>query len=208
MDNPMIQEPAPPAEGADANDVERDLMSRALSGDSEAYAGIFELNRDRIFRMAYAILHHSDAAEDCLQETFLKGLANLSSYRGESAPKAWFTAIALNVCRHRLREGKHAAKGAEDRLLESGHRMWRPRTRAALSKVVQQENYRFLALAMGFLTESQREAFVLHYDQDLSYEEIGVILGIRPGAARALSHRAKAALRDKLGSEVWISKYV
>ena len=60
---------------------------------------------------------------------------------------------------------------------------------------------------MGFLTEAQRVVFILHYDQGLSYDEIGEILGLRAGAARALAHRAKANLREKLGSEIWISKY-
>ena len=74
-------------------------------------------------------------------------------------------------------------------------------------EVVQQENIRLRAVTLGFLTEAQREVFILHYDQGLAYEEIAQIVGIRPGAARALAHRAKAALRDKLGSEVWISRH-
>jgi hypothetical protein len=37
--------------------VERDLMSRAMAGDSEAYGELFEMHRDRISRMAYAIVH-------------------------------------------------------------------------------------------------------------------------------------------------------
>ena len=157
--------------------------------------------------MAYAIVHDQSAAEDVVQETFLKGLDRIATYRAEAAPRAWFSSIALNVCRHRLREGKREAERAGERQLDGGRRLWRPRTRGAATKVVQQENNRLLAVALGFLTEAQREVFVLHYDQGLAYEEIAQIVGIRPGAARALAHRAKAALRDKLGSEVWISRH-
>ena len=181
-------------------------MNRALAGDALAYGGLFELHRERIYRMAYAMLHDSDAGEDCVQETFANGLANLSSYRGESEPRAWFTAIALNVCRHRVRDWKHAPGAAADHALESGRRAGRPRTRGVISRLAQQEDRRLLAIALGFLTEAQREVFILHYDQDLSYEEIGVILSIRPGSARALAHRAKATLREKLGSELLISR--
>jgi RNA polymerase sigma-70 factor (ECF subfamily) len=162
----------------------------------------------KIFRLAYGILHDSAAAEDAVQETFLKGLDRSSTYRGDSAPRAWFASIALNVCRHRLREGKHLESGVTDRKLEGGHRIFRPRTRAAASRAVQHEDHRLLAIAMGYLTESQREVFILHYDQGLSYDEIGEILGLRAGAARALAHRAKANLREKLGSEIWVSKNV
>jgi len=186
---------------------ERELMTRALVGDTEAYGDLFELCQPKIFRMAYGILHDNAAAEDAVQETFLKGLDRISTYRGDSAPRAWFASIALNVCRHRIREGKHLESGVTDRKLEAGRRIFRPRTRAAASRAVQHEDHRLLALAMGFLTEAQREVFILHYDQGLSYDEIGEILGLRAGAARALAHRAKANLREKLGSEIWISKY-
>jgi RNA polymerase sigma-70 factor, ECF subfamily len=187
-------------------DRERDLMNRARSGDVAAYGKIFELHQERIYRMAYAMLHDSGAAEDCVQETFASGLANLTGYRGESAPKAWFTAIALNLCRHRVRDWKYTPASAADHALESGRRTGRPRTRGVLSRVAQQEDRRLLAIALGFLTEAQREVFILHYDQDLSYEEIGDILRIRPGAARGLAHRAKAMLREKLGSELLLPK--
>jgi RNA polymerase sigma-70 factor (ECF subfamily) len=187
--------------------AEMGLMSRAMAGDSGAYGELFEKYRERISRMAYAIVHDQSAAEDVVQETFLKGLDRIATYRAEAAPRAWFSSIALNVCRHRLREGKREAERAGERQLDGGRRLWRPRTRGAATKVVQQENNRLLAVALGFLTEAQREVFVLHYDQGLAYEEIAQIVGIRPGAARALAHRAKAALRDKLGSEVWISRH-
>lgn len=188
-----------PESKAIEQDHERELMSRALTGDTHAYGQLFEMCRSRVHRMAYAILHDSASADDVVQEAFLRGLDRISTYRGESAPRAWFTSIALNVCRHRIRESKHL-EGANDRTLEAGKRIFRPRTRAAASKVIQQENHRLLAIAMGFLTDSQREVFLLHYDQNLSYEDIGQILDMRPGAARALAHRAKANLRRRLSS--------
>ncbi len=186
-----------PAAATSDQDLERALMTRALSGDTEAYGQLFEMCRPRVHRMAYSILHDSASADDVVQEAFLRGLDRISTYRGESAPRAWFLSIALNVCRHRLRESKHL-EGANDRTLEAGRRIFRPRTRAVASKVIQQENHRLLAIAMGYLTDSQREVFLLHYDQNLSYEVIGQILDMRPGAARALAHRAKANLRKRL----------
>lgn len=189
--------PAAVAAATTDQDLERTLMSRALAGNTDAYGQLFELCRPRVHRMAYSILHDSASADDVVQEAFLRGLDRISTYRGESAPRAWFLSIALNVCRHRLRESKHL-EGANDRTLEAGRRIFRPRTRAVASKVIQQENHRLLAIAMGYLTDSQREVFLLHYDQNLSYEDIGHILDMRPGAARALAHRAKANLRKRL----------
>jgi len=206
----VAPEPSPPPSsgaGIGGEDLERDLMNRAKAGCSESYGRLFELYRPRLYRLSYGILHDAVEAEDVAQEAFAKGLDRISTYRGEAPPKVWLSSIAVNACRHRLREGRKGIERAGERALDGGRRIWRPRTKGAVSKAIQGESHRLLVIAMGFLTELQREVFLLHYEQDLSYEEIGEVVGIKCGAARALAHRAKAALRNKLGSEVWISKH-
>jgi RNA polymerase sigma-70 factor (ECF subfamily) len=178
-------------------------MARANAGDRESYSRIFELCRDRIYGLAYTLLHHAAEADDCVQDTFLKGLEKLSTYRGESSPHAWLGAIALNLCRHRFRDGKRDPAAVSAQKLDSGHRVARPRTRAVVSKIAQKEHGRLIAIALGALTQPQREVFALRYEEELSYEEIGQILGLKAGAARALAHRAKAVLREELGPKVW-----
>jgi RNA polymerase sigma-70 factor (ECF subfamily) len=180
-------------------------MARANAGDRESYSRIFELCQKRIYGLAYTLLHHAAEADDCVQETFLIGLEKLSTYRGESSPHAWFAAIALNLCRHRFRDGKRDPAAVPAQKLDSGHRVARPRTRAVVSKLAQKEHGRLIAIALGALTQPQREVFALRYEEELSYEEIGQILGLKTGAARALAHRAKAVLREELGPRVWDS---
>ena len=151
--------------------------------------------------LAYLILHNSAAADDAAQETFTRGLMHIQSYRGEAEPKAWLSSIALNICRHLLRDEHHEAKGADPEKLERGYRVGRPRTRGAVTHAIRKERNRMLSVALGYLTPGQREVFVLHYVNGLPYEQIAQMLSMRPGAARALAHRAKAVLREKLGSD-------
>jgi RNA polymerase sigma-70 factor, ECF subfamily len=179
--------------------TDQQLMERSKGGDMTPYALLFKRHADRIWRMAYMILHSSAAAEDVTQETFTRGLTHISSYRGEAEPRAWFSSIALNLCRHYLRDKNKEAELADSAKLERGGRVGRPRTRGALSSAVRRETNRLLAVALGYLTQAQREVFVLHYVDDLPYEEVSQILEIRPGAARALAHRAKAVLQKQLG---------
>jgi len=178
---------------------DQELMNRSRGGEMTPYAILFKRHADRIWRLAYMILHSSTAAEDVTQETFTRGLTHLTTYRGESEPRAWFSSIALNLCRHHLRDRSKEAELAESAKLERGGRIGRPRTRGAVSSAVRRETNRLLAVALGYLTQAQREVFVLHYMDDLPYEEISKILEIRPGAARALAHRAKAVLQRHLG---------
>jgi RNA polymerase sigma-70 factor (ECF subfamily) len=185
--------PSPPGE------TDEVLMRKAMAGDRKAYADLFARHAERIRRTAYLIVHSTSTADDVVQETFTKGLSHLSTYRGESPPQAWFCAISVNECRHFLRDGRRGAELAGSEKLDEGRRIARPRTRGVVTHAVQKEDIRLLTLAMGYLTEAQREVFVLHYQDNLPYEEIGRILDMSPGAARALAHRAKETLREKLG---------
>ena len=84
--------------------VDTDLMRQAVEGDMTPYALLFKRHADRIYRLAYLILHSSTTAEDVVQDTFTRGLDHIREYRGESGPRAWFTSIALKLCRHIIRD--------------------------------------------------------------------------------------------------------
>lgn len=178
------------------------LMHHASSGEMTPYAILFRRHADRIWRMAYMILHSSSMAEDVVQETFTQGLSHIRSYRGEAEPRTWFSSIALNLCRHILRDRKKEAQLAGEETLDKGARPLQPRSRGALTSAIRREGNRMLTVALGYLTEAQREVFVLHYVDDLPYEDLARILNIRAGAARALAHRAKLMLQKKLGVSI------
>jgi len=183
------------------------LLEEAKKGNKIAYGKLFERYADRIHGMAILVLPPQYSADDVVQETFVRGMTRLESYRGEGDLCSWLVTIAINICRHMVRSPKRKMEFSGEESLDREYHFGRVRSRGVVTKAVQKEDNRLLRVAMGFLTEAQREVFVLHYDQGLAYEEIAQIVGIRPGAARALAHRAKAALRDKLGSEVWISRH-
>lgn len=193
--------PKPPPRSAPQQDdlIDMDLMRKAGQGDMGAYALLFKRHADRIGRLAYLILHSAAAAEDVVQDTFTRGLAHLQSYRGEAGPRAWLSSIALNLCRHILRDRKNEAELAGTDKLEHGVRIRRPRSGGVLTSAIRREENHRLTVALGFLTEAQREVFVLHYVDGLPYEDLAGILGIRAGAARALAHRAKEVLQKRLG---------
>lgn len=175
------------------------LLEEAKKGNKEAYGKLFERYADRILGMAILVLPPHLSAEDAVQETFVRGMTRLDSYRGDGDLCSWLITIAINICRHMVRSPKRKLELACEESLDREYHFGRVRSRGVVTKAVQKEDHRLLRIAMGYLTEAQREVFVLHYQDGLAYEEIGKILDIRAGAARALAHRAKATLREKLG---------
>jgi RNA polymerase sigma-70 factor (ECF subfamily) len=178
------------------------LMHHASSGEMTPYAILFRRHTDRIWRMAYMILHSTSMAEDVVQETFTQGLSHIRSYRGEAEPRTWFSSIALNLCRHILRDRKKEAQLATEETLDQGAHPHQPRPRGVMTSAIRREGNRMLTVALGYLTEAQREVFVLHYIDELPYEDVARILNIRAGAARALAHRAKLMLQKRLGVSI------
>jgi RNA polymerase sigma-70 factor (ECF subfamily) len=178
------------------------LMERAASGDRTAYANVVTRYHDRIRRVSYLMLHDGAAADDVAQETFTRGLERVGAYRSQGEPLNWFYAIALNLCRQNFRNTKRHAQRASTGVLETGRRISSPR-RGILTSLIRRETRMVLAIALGHLTDRQKETFILHYVEELPYEKIGRIIGISAGAARALSHRAREVLREHLGKDVF-----
>lgn len=176
---------------------DRLLMELSRQGDRSAYAELFARHADRIWRSAYYLLHDRWGADDILQETFTRGLTEIGSYRGEAEPATWLGMIALNLCRRQVRDSKRRARSAETPALEKGRRPGR-RARGVMTSVLRRETERQLVLALGFLTEAQREVFVLHYVDEMPFKDIAEALGISVSAALALAHRARQEILSRV----------
>ena len=172
-------------------------MARVTIGDRDAYGAIFDRHAERLARTAYLMLHDQALVEDAVQETFTRGLSYIGTYWKECDPGPWLYTICLNVCRKQLREKESGKKVVESVRIERRNPLRNP-FRGVVTSVMRRETRTRLLLAIEYLTRSQREVFVLHYIEELPYETVSQILGMTPGAARALGHRARALLREKL----------
>jgi RNA polymerase sigma-70 factor (ECF subfamily) len=157
----------------------------------EEYEQHFVAQSEKLRRMAYLFLHEPAAVEDVIQDAFTLGLAHLHTFRAESRFDVWLYSIALNVCRQAYRRAR-----LEKKYVETPHPA--RKSRSPLSSLMRRETATRLAIALGFLTDLQREVFVLHYVEELPYEEIAPLLGVSVVGARGLAHRAKQMLQAKL----------
>lgn len=184
------------------------MKSGTVGARRRVYEELFEVQAPRLHRMAYLFLHNAHAAEDAVQETFARGMAAYPGFRGDARPETWLYSIALNICRMRLREAELREGLASFQALDGGRLPGRA-SRGPVTSLMRRETAARLALALGYLTDLQRESFVLHYVEELPYEAVAPMLGVSVVAARGLAHRARKILLTKLPpgleSTLWAS---
>lgn len=142
-------------------------------------------------------------AEDLAQDTFVKAFRNLAAFDATRRLSAWILRIAHNV-------GVDAMRRRRMRIVSSDAPTGRDTSRPAEvpapstpDPVERQALRRALQSAMATLRPDQREAVALRYEDGLSYEEIGQVLGIPEVTARSHVHRARKELARLLTAAGW-----
>jgi RNA polymerase sigma-70 factor (ECF subfamily) len=149
-----------------------------------------------IHRLACSILDDSHEAEDAAQETFVAANRSLAGFRAEAEPKTWLTAIAVNICRARLRKRKfHSALITT---LQAIH-LLRSSPSSPEQAAIQSEADQSIWQAVSALDEKHRIPVILRYAHALSVPEIAEILHLSQGTVHSRLHYARQDLHAQLG---------
>ena len=173
-----------------------ELISRARSGDDEAFRLIFGRYGRPIISFIYDMVGRRDLAEELTQETFVRAYKNLKALRDDTKLSTWLFGIAKNVARESLRY-KHRETDRigfdDDRVLELSDGKLPP-DRELLDK----ELNGVIQDALGALDEDKRLVFTLKIFQQRSYEEIAEITGFSIPKLKTDLHRARAEMRRRI----------
>lgn len=170
------------------------LVDRARAGDLEAMDQLVSRHHGSVYRVALGILRDEDGAADVAQETFLKAVRGLKRFRGDSSFKTWLLAIAANEARGVLRK---AGRRKELSLETIGPV---PSTEASADDTMERaEDVSQIKKLLSDLPEKQKQAVTLRIFEELSFREIGAIIGSSEGAARVNYHHGIRRLREMLG---------
>lgn len=184
-----------------------ELLQRACRREPAALTELIERYSPRVFGLLYRLTRSRDAAEDLLQETFLRVVRTIDRYEHVGRFEAWLFRIAANLARDRARQ--RARRGdmtpvdvswADERDQPADHDL--VRATDPLERVVQREAREQLLAALGRLSEPEREIVLLRHYSELSFREIAELLGVPLGTALARAHRALKHLRAHLADEV------
>lgn len=185
----------------DLEHVDTTLLIRlSREGDTAALETLIRTYESRLYRLALSMLDDPAEADEATQDAFVAALRRLDSYRGEASFATWLYAIALNVCRGRLRRRR-----ARERLTQ----MWRAlrlADRAAEQHAEQiaiaREADRAVWQALQRLNDKQREVMILRYYHDLKLAEIARVTGVSERTVRTWLQQAHEQLREWLKERV------
>ena len=178
-----------------------DLVAKAKSGDSVAFAQLTERHRPRFVRLLTGLLWDADEAETVAQETFVRVVEQIADYREEHEFRAWIAGIGINLARQTLRTRARRAAVVDPAALAELAQA-EGRNRGVLSGILRRELHLELHRAMDQLPVSLREVLVLHEFENLDYPEISRLTGVSEGTLRVRAHRARALLKESLGPVV------
>lgn len=181
------------------NDAE--LVRQTLCGNTAAYNGLVQRYQRQVYNLAFRMLGNAEDAGDLVQETFLRAYGALGSFRQDASFLTWLYKIASNLCIDQLRSRK--AKGALslDVELEEGREpRSESRTSAPEDTAVRNAVQDVVHRAILNLPERYRKVVIMRHLQDMSVEEIATILDEPTGTVKTHLFRARAMLRERLGS--------
>lgn len=162
-------------------------LARAITGCNHARAALLREHEDAWYRFCLSLLGNADDARDATQETALRFLRRLASYRSDASLKTWSFSIALNVCREHRRRRRWLVLPAGWNKADAGPG---PDDNAQLDEQTQRL-YRVLAR----LPRRQREAVTLRYLHQLDTGQTAKVMRCAPGTVKATLAKALTTLR-------------
>lgn len=168
------------------------IVERVLGGDVDAYALLVARYRGRLGRYALHMLGAREDAEEALQDAFVRAYRSLARCEEPEKFSAWIFSILVNRCRTTGARGSRRRQtfvADEVALLGASedHPAERDAWREEIGRAVQQ------------LRPDQREAFLMKYVEELSYEEMAQLTGVGVSALKMRVARACDRLREILG---------
>ncbi len=159
-------------------------------GESE-FADIYAEHSRAIYYLALRMLSDPQKAEDATHDVFLKAFRKRDLFRGEASWRTWLYRIAINHCRNLQQawNDRHMLTNADDAVWETAA----TKTDSPLRVLETKELGQRIQKALDGLHPEYRLLLLLVADEQLSYEQVGILTDQSSDAVRGKLHRARKA---------------
>lgn len=165
-----------------------DIIRRVGTGDQAAFRELVQRYQGPLYSFVLRMVRRPPIAEELVQEAFLRAFRAASRYKPSASVSTWLFHIAARLAmneaaraHHRHEVSGEAPETADD-------------VRGPHAELERKERARLIEEALARLPAKQRAAVVLARFEDMSYREIGKVLGLSEGAVDGLLQRARGAL--------------
>ena len=179
--------------------VESEPLTQAFADlASPQFSSLYTEHSRAIYYLALRFLGDPQKAEDATHDVFLKAFRKLDQFRGEASLRTWLYRIAINHCQN-LRQSwhdRHVFSNADDAVWDNAV----AKTDSPLRILEIKELGQRIQTTLDRLPDEYRLLLLLVADAELSYEQVGALVGQTPDAVRGKLHRARktfAALFEK-----------
>lgn len=178
-------------------DVPLSVIESCKRGDPEAFAELVRLTHREVYTLALRLVGNPDDAAEVSQETYLKLLRAIRTFRGDAKFSTWLyrvtSSVAVTSLRKRARHRLDVPLEAED-----GWEIPAPVSADPAVEVERRQLRERLDQALRSLPAGYRMVVVMKDVYGFSLEEIGKQVGITEGAAKVRLFRARQRLRQML----------
>ena len=165
------------------------LVTDAQTGNSKAFAAVYGLFANDLYRFALYFTGNSADAQDCVQDAVLLAFRNLPSLKKPSSFKSWLFKILSNVCKEKLTNPADSFTCIPIHEVQTAERE---------PSVMQTELSAELSDALDQLSAEEKQIVLLSVIGRYKSGEIAQMLGMSPGTVRSKLSRSLAKLREIL----------
>ncbi len=172
------------------------LVSETILDTQGSFDELVRRYTKPLYHFSYRLTGNIQAAEDCVQETFIKVWKNLKKYNPNQNFRGWIFTIARNTITDYLRKKKSIPFSNltyEDFSFEESISDSEPLPDEILHQV---ENNAHLDSLLNTLPSEPKTILILHYYENMTFEEISTIMKKPMNTVKSLHRRALLKLRD------------
>ncbi|HJS48389.1 MAG TPA: sigma-70 family RNA polymerase sigma factor [Gemmatimonadales bacterium] len=184
---------------------DQEVVARAREGREPAYRELIRRYERPVFSLVFRMVRDRELAEDLTQETFVKALNAVESYRPEFKFSSWIFKIANNAAIDHLRRRELqtlSLEGSPNALtpeaIEATALQLRDRLENPLEELEARELGGQIEVAIARLRPEYRSCILLRHVEGRAYEEIAEMLDLPLGTVKTYIHRARNELRASL----------
>lgn len=173
-----------------------ELVTEVKGGSQFAFSELVKRHQKGLFRLVWRVTRDQSLAEDVVQETFIKAYQKIAMFEERSSFKSWLYRIGINTAHNSLRSRRNDQISVDD-ISISGH----AESERAL---VYRDLRELIAKEMAELPDRQKTALQLRIFEDMSFQEIAVVMECPYDTAKANYRHGLMKMKSALENLDWI----